>query len=312
MLVLASWDVRAPHASASANSEPRTEEAVYVPPSASNSSNPKPGTNAQILSGAVMEPSALDALPRWYMVCSDHPLAQMMDNRGNFIAQFSLSPQPDAEDAQGSAVRSVMTHDAGLTCQRTKSCTLSQAWHSARVLAEGAYGSLSKQAGAMYGLRRQKHVQTYGIGVKEVWRVEEGKHVPVLQSLGWPLFAHTYGGGWEYYMANGLISIGLVVGLDYKNSYLEPYREFQRTKHHPHFRALLANGTRLAYGAHALIEGGFQSLPQLDSPGRRWLAATVNTAKIKGTHNAMQTGMRVAEAAFAAPAQFASTASPGH
>ncbi|KAF8166942.1 hypothetical protein K438DRAFT_1983985 [Mycena galopus ATCC 62051] len=90
-------------------------------------------------------------------------------------------------------------------------------------------------------------------------------------------------------MADGHVSIGLVVGLAYKN----PYIGRIRTKHHPHFRALLANGTRLAYGAHALTEGGLQSLLRLDSPGRRWLAAAVNTAKIKGTHNAMQVRARL-------------------
>ncbi|KAJ7179724.1 YOR356Wp-like protein, partial [Mycena filopes] len=145
------------------------------------------------------------------------------------------------------------------------------------------------------------------IGIKEVWRVDPEKHVAgkVIHTLGWPLGWSTYGGGWEYHMADGLVSVGLVVGLDYKNPWMEPYREFQRMKHHPHFRALLSSpgAERLAYGARALTEGGLQSLPRLDFPGGALIgcaAGVVNTAKIKGTHNAMRTGMLAAEAAFTA------------
>ncbi|KAF8144495.1 hypothetical protein K438DRAFT_1992748 [Mycena galopus ATCC 62051] len=168
----------------------------------------------------------------------------------------------------------------------------------------------------MYDLRRGKQAQTYGIGVKEVWCVEEGKHFPgslsfppsllfsllcffiqhlagKVHALRWPPSAHTYGGGWEYHMADGHVSIRLVVGLAYKNPYIGPYREFQHTKHHPHFHALLANSTRLAYGAHSL-----QSLPRLDSPGRRWLAAAVNTAEMEGTRNAMQVCARLSPAFY--------------
>ncbi|KAF8171381.1 hypothetical protein K438DRAFT_1982092 [Mycena galopus ATCC 62051] len=162
MLVLASREVRAPHASASAKSEPRKGEAVDLESDTANEVLLEKGSEAHILSCAVIEPSALDALQGWCTAYSDHPSAQL----------------PDAEDVQGSAVRSVVTHDAGLTCQRTKGRASSQARRSARVLAEGAHGSLNKQAVAMYDLRRGKRVQTYGIGVKEVWRVEEGKHVP--------------------------------------------------------------------------------------------------------------------------------------
>ncbi|KAJ7270712.1 FAD/NAD-P-binding domain-containing protein [Mycena haematopus] len=302
---------------------------------------------SHILSGAVIEPSALDALlPHWRT--RDHPLAQpvtssrmrllteryalplphppQMNNRGNYVASLSrvaawlgtvaedlgaeiypgfagarllLAPSPDARDAQGRAVRSVrgvITHDAGLTRQRTKSPRFEPgiAFRArATLLAEGAHGSLSKQAIAMYDLRHGKEAQTYGIGLKEVWRVRPERYTPgkVIHTLGWPLPRDTYGGGWEYHMADGLVSIGLVVGLDYKNPYLEPYREFQRMKHHPTFRALLADGERLAYGARTLTEGGLQSLPRLHFPGGALIgcaAGVVNTAKIKGTHNAMR------------------------
>ncbi|KAJ7795524.1 FAD/NAD-P-binding domain-containing protein [Mycena olivaceomarginata] len=327
---------------------------------------------AHILSGAVIEPSALDALlPDWRS--TEHPLSQpvtssamrwltqkwsvpiphppQMNGKGNYIAslsrvaawlggvaeelgvevypgfagaRFLLSTDKDAQDAAGKEVRSVrgvVTHDAGVTRQRTKSARFEPgvAFRArATLLAEGAHGSLAKQAVAMYDLRAGKEPQTYGIGLKEVWRVQEGKHVPgkVIHTIGWPLDWQTYGGGWEYHMADGLVSVGLVVGLDYKNPWLEPYREFQRMKHHPSLRALLTGGERLAYGARALTEGGLQSLPRLDFPGGAVLgcaAGVVNTAKIKGTHNAMRTGMLAAEAAFAAlhpSARFVSTASP--
>ncbi|KAF8166913.1 hypothetical protein K438DRAFT_248793 [Mycena galopus ATCC 62051] len=150
-------------------------------------------------------------------------------------AQFLHSPSP-AEYAQGRQVRSAMTHDAPLSRQCTKGPRFQpgvafRAW--ATLLTEGVHGSLSKQAVVVYDLRHGKEAQTYGIGIKEVWRVEDGKHVPVLagkvlRTLGWPLSAHTYGGGWEYHMADGLVSVDLVVGLDYKNPYMEqPYRDFQ-------------------------------------------------------------------------------------
>ncbi|KAK7055256.1 electron transfer flavoprotein-ubiquinone oxidoreductase [Favolaschia claudopus] len=327
---------------------------------------------AHILSGAVIEPSALDALlPDWRT--TEHPLSQpvtssamrfltqkysipiphppQMNNKGNYIAslsrvaawlggvaeelgvevypgfsgaRFLLAQEADAKDAQGREVRSVrgvITHDAGVTRQRTKSARFEPgvAFRArATLLAEGAHGSLAKQAISMYDLRNGKEPQTYGIGLKEVWRVDEKKHVPgkVIHTLGWPLSTNTYGGGWEYHMADGLVSIGLVIGLDYKNPWLEPYREFQRMKHHPAFRALLAGGERLAYGGRSLTEGGFQSLPKLDFPGGALIgcsAGVVNAAKIKGTHNAMRTGMLAAESAFAElhpDAQFESTASP--
>ncbi|KAJ7934334.1 FAD/NAD-P-binding domain-containing protein [Mycena leptocephala] len=342
---------------------------------------------SHILSGAVIEPSALDALlPGWragdydeyaeggvcpvrqevtssgmrlltkrWAVPIPHP--PQMDGRGSFVVSLSRvaawlggvaegmgaeiypgfagarllmsdgadAVSPGAGKREVKSVRGVITHDAGLTRQRTKSARFEPgvAFRArATLLAEGAHGSLSKQAIAMYGLREGKEAQTYGIGVKEVWRVKPENHTPgkVLHTLGWPLDNSTYGGGWEYHMADGLVSIGLVVGLDYKNPWVEPYREFQRMKHHPHFRSLLSNGgagaERLAYGARALTEGGLQSLPRLDFPGGAVIgcsAGVVNTAKIKGTHNAMQTGMLAAEAAFAAihpSATFVSAASP--
>ncbi|KAJ7057835.1 FAD/NAD-P-binding domain-containing protein [Mycena amicta] len=216
-------------------------------------------------------------------------------------ARFLLSDEPDATDTLGRLSTLGQRSDKVLRVSNPEFAFRARA----TLLAEGAHGSLSKTAISMYNLRHNSQPQTYGIGLKEVWRVDPAKHVPgkVVHTIGWPMDWSTYGGGWEYHMADGLVSIGLVVGLDYKNPYLEPYREFQRMKHHPHYRDLLASGERLAYGGRVLTEGGLQSLPRLDFPGGALLgcsAGVVNVAKIKGTHNAMRTGMLAAEAAFSA------------
>jgi electron-transferring-flavoprotein dehydrogenase len=188
------------------------------------------------------------------------------------------------------------------------------------LLAEGARGSLTKTAVRRFNLQEDSDPQTYGFGVKEVWRVDPSQYRPgeVVHTLGWPLDMQTYGGGWVYHMADGLVSLGLVVGLDYANPYLSPYWELQastdvgllsllltlrqRMKHHPYFAKLLSgDSTRIAYGARTLNEGGLQSVPKLHFPGGALIgcsAGFVNVAKIKGTHNAMKTGMLAAEAAF--------------
>ncbi|KAA1474478.1 FAD/NAD-P-binding domain-containing protein [Dentipellis sp. KUC8613] len=172
------------------------------------------------------------------------------------------------------------------------------------LLAEGARGSLSKTAIRKFNLRKNSDPQTYGMGVKEVWRVDPKQYQAgkVVHTMGWPLDMHTYGGGWVYHMADGLVSLGLVIGLDYANPYLSPYRELQRMKHHPYFAELLSGDSeRLAYGARTLNEGGLQSVPKLHFPGGALIgcsAGFVNVAKIKGTHNAMKTGMLAAESAF--------------
>jgi len=172
------------------------------------------------------------------------------------------------------------------------------------LLAEGARGSLTKTAIRRFRLQKDSDPQTYGFGVKEVWQVDPSQYRPgeVIHTMGWPLDMHTYGGGWVYHMADGLVSLGLVIGLDYANPYLSPYRELQRMKHHPYFSKLLSgDSTRVAYGARTLNEGGLQSVPKLHFPGGALIgcsAGFVNVAKIKGTHNAMKTGMLAAEAAF--------------
>ena len=169
------------------------------------------------------------------------------------------------------------------------------------ILTEGARGSLTGHAMKRFGLRKGVDPQTYGLGVKEVWEIPAEKHRPglVQHSFGWPLDDHTYGGAWLYHFGENLVSFGFVTGLDYANTYLSPFEEMQRTKLHPAFREHFEGGKRLIYGARALSEGGFQSIPRLTFPGGVLAgdsAGFLNVPKIKGTHTAMKSGMIAAEA----------------
>lgn len=172
------------------------------------------------------------------------------------------------------------------------------------LVAEGAHGSLAKGLIERYKLRVGREHQTYGIGLKEVWEVPEGQHHKgaISHSVGWPLDKNTYGGTFMYHFGDRLVSLGLVVGLDYRNPYLNPYKEFQRMKLHPMFREVLNGGRCVAYGARALNEGGLQSVPKLSFPGGLLIgcsAGFVNVPKIKGSHTAMKSGMLAAETAHA-------------
>ncbi|XP_024939640.1 electron transfer flavoprotein-ubiquinone oxidoreductase, mitochondrial isoform X3 [Cephus cinctus] len=173
------------------------------------------------------------------------------------------------------------------------------------IFAEGCHGHLAKQLMKKLNLRENCEPQSYGIGLKEIWEIEASKHRPgaVEHTVGWPLNKNTYGGSFLYHLNEDtpLIAVGFVVGLDYSNPYLNPFKEFQRFKHHPSITSTLKGGKRIAYGARALIEGGFQSLPKLQFPGGCLVgcsAGFLNTAKIKGTHNAMKSGMLAAESAI--------------
>lgn len=173
------------------------------------------------------------------------------------------------------------------------------------IFTEGCHGHLSKQIIKKYDLRKNSQHQTYGIGLKELWEVDPSLHKPgrVEHTVGWPLSFKTYGGSFLYHLAEEtpLIAVGFVVGLDYENPYLSPYKEFQRFKLHPSVRKYFENGKRIAYGARALNEGGFQSIPKLTFPGGCLAGCSpgfLNTPKIKGTHNAMKSGMLAADAIF--------------
>ncbi|KAH9169539.1 FAD/NAD-P-binding domain-containing protein [Lactarius sanguifluus] len=296
---------------------------------------------AHILSGAVIEPRALNELiPNWRDK-DDHPLTQpaisssmrfftprysfpiphppQMGNKGNYIvslSQFASWLGGIAEELgvelypgfagssllyseDGHAVAGVRLNDVGIDRKGRAKDTFEPGMEfraKVTLLAEGARGSLTKTAIRRFKLQRDSDPQTYGFGVKEVWQVDPKQYRPgeVIHTMGWPLDKYTYGGGWVYHMADGLVSLGLVVGLDYANPYLSPYRELQAS-------IAICDSTRVAYGARTLNEGGLQSVPKLHFPGGALIgcsAGFVNVAKIKGTHNAMKTGMLAAEAAF--------------
>ncbi len=171
------------------------------------------------------------------------------------------------------------------------------------LIAEGAHGSLAKVLIDKFALRNSREPPKYGLGMKELWEVRPEMHEPgqVTHTMGWPLGIRTGGGSFMYHMEDNLVSIGFVVHLNYDNPHLNPYLEFQRFKHHPMIAAVLEGGRRLAYGARAITEGGLQSVPKLTFPGGVLIgcaAGLVNVPRIKGSHNAMKTGMLAAEAAF--------------
>ncbi|KAI8612396.1 hypothetical protein BC830DRAFT_1171110 [Chytriomyces sp. MP71] len=171
------------------------------------------------------------------------------------------------------------------------------------LFAEGCHGSLSKKIINKFDLRKDSQFQTYGLGLKEVWEIDPAKHQPglVVHSLGWPMSYDTYGGAFMYHLEDNLCAVGFVVALDYSNPTLSPYKEFQRYKHHPLIKHYLDGGKVLSYGARALNEGGYQSIPKLSFPGGALIgcsAGFLNVPKIKGTHTAMKSGMLAGEAAF--------------
>ncbi len=173
------------------------------------------------------------------------------------------------------------------------------------LLCEGARGSLSKKAIAAFRLDSACDVPKFGLGMKEIWEVNPDNHLPghVTHTAGWPLGAGAGGGSFIYHMEDNKVSLGFVVHLNYRNPHLYPYMEFQRFKHHPMVARLLEGGKRIAYGARAITEGGWQSIPKMVFPGGALVgcsAGLVNVPRIKGNHNAMLSGIAVAEAAHAA------------
>ncbi len=175
-------------------------------------------------------------------------------------------------------------------------------------IAEGVRGSLAKEIIGKFNLSEGREPQKFGLGMKELWEVKPEKHRrgQVTHTMGWPLGFKTGGGSFMYHLEDNLVSVGFVVHLNYDNPHLFPYMEFQRFKHHPLIAEVLEGGRRVAYGARAITEGGFQSVPKLVFPGGALIgcsAGFVNVPRIKGSHNAMKTGMMAAEAAIAAMAE---------
>lgn len=254
------------------------------------------------------------------------PTPQFMHNQGNFIVRLGFFCQWLAQKAEAlgveifpgfaavdiiqsesGQVEGVITGDMGLdkNNQPTAHFTPGIAIHAKQIiLAEGCRGSLTKKIEPLFNLRDKTQQQTYGIGIKELWEIDPSKSIPgkVIHTVGWPLDHQTYGGSFIYHLDNNLVALGLVVGLDYQNPYLDPYQEFQRFKTHPNIATLLMGGKRISYGARALNEGGWQSIPHLSFPGGVVIgcaAGFMNVPKIKGAHTAMKSAMLAAEAIFA-------------
>jgi electron-transferring-flavoprotein dehydrogenase len=307
---------------------------------------------AHILSGAVIDPRALDELlPDWRETC---PLAEvpvtsnehwiltrrrkwgmpalllppLMANTGSYTGSLGnlcrwLAERAEAMGVQifpgfpaaellfdeAGAVMGVATQDMGVAADGSHKADYQPGMElHARytLLAEGARGHLTKRIKTRFALDADSQPQIYGLGIKELWDISPDKHEPgrVIHTQGWPLSERdAWGGGFLYHQANGQVALGFVTALDYANPYVSPFEEFQRWKHHPAIRDMLEGGRRVAYGARAINEGGWQSVPKLTFPGGALIgcaAGFVNVPRIKGTHTAMKSGMLAAEAVAAA------------
>ena len=301
---------------------------------------------AHILSGAVLEPRALDELiPDWASknapldtaVSNDKfvfltktgsirlPTPPQMNNHGNYIISLGnfcrwLGDQAEhlgVEVYSGFAaaqvlfsddgsVKGVAVGDMGIGKDGEKTDSYMPGMDllaKQTIFAEGCRGHLTKGLFNTFQLREGKDPQTFAIGIKELWDIAPEKSKPgtVWHSVGWPLSTDTYGGSFLYHLNGNQVAVGYVVGLDYSNPYLSPFEEFQRFKTHPSVRSVFEKGRRVSYGARALNEGGFQSIPKLTFPGGCLVGCTagfLNVPKIKGTHTAMKSGMLAAEAVF--------------
>ncbi len=307
---------------------------------------------AHILSGLVMDPSALDELLPDWRADPERPLKTsvtkdrfyyltrtgsvrlpsglmppLMSNHGNLIGSLSDVAKYLAGHAEAlgvdiypgfaatevlydemDAVVGVATGDMGIgknglpTGNFTRGMELRGRYI---FFAEGARGTLSKTLISKFELHAEGEPQKYGIGLKELWTVKPEHHRPglVQHTFGWPLDSSTGGGSFIYHYGENRVGVGLVVHLNYQNPTMSPFDEFQRFKTHPMVASLLDGGERLAYGARAITEGGWQSVPALAMPGAALIgcaAGFVNVPRIKGSHNAIRTGMQAAEAAAAA------------
>jgi electron-transferring-flavoprotein dehydrogenase len=303
---------------------------------------------AHILSGAVLDPSGLDALiPNWrekgapiktevqednfyilgpagQMRIPNFPMPPLMNNHGNYIVSMAnvcrwLGQQAEelgVEIFPGMSCSEVIYGDNGEVrgvvageFGRNPDGTPGPSYEPGMVLAgkyvflgEGVRGSLSKEVIAKYDLSAGKCPQKFGLGMKEIWEIDPAKHKlgTVTHTMGWPLGSNAGGGSFIYHIENNQVYVGFVVHLNYENPHIYPYMEFQRFKHHPMVAELLKGGKRVAYGARAISEGGWQSIPKMVAPGVALLgcsAGLVNVPRIKGNHNAMLSGIAAAEAA---------------
>lgn len=251
------------------------------------------------------------------------PTPAPMKNKGNFIISLGDLCQFLAQQAESlgceiypgfaaaeilynekDEVIGVATGDQGLdkNSEPTANFQKGMQLHAKHTLfAEGCRGELSQQLMKKFNLREGVQPQTYGIGIKELWRIPKTQHELglVTHTVGWPMDTQTYGGSFIYHLSENRISIGFVIGLDYTNPWLNPFEEFQRFKTHPFIRPLLVGGERIGYGARALNEGGWQSIPKLTFPGGSLIgdaAGFLNVPQIKGIHLAIQSGILAATA----------------
>ncbi|WP_037080969.1 electron transfer flavoprotein-ubiquinone oxidoreductase [Neorhizobium vignae] len=302
---------------------------------------------AHILSGAVVDPSGIDALLPGWREEADHPfktpvtadhflflgpagsirlpnfmMPPLMNNHGNYIVSLGNVCRWLAEKAEGlgveiypgfaatevlydenGAVKGVATGDMGVerNGEPGPAFTRGMELHGKYVLiGEGVRGSLAKQLIAKFDLSSDREPQKYGIGLKELWQVKPEHHRPglVQHSFGWPLGMSTGGGSFLYHLEDNLVAVGFVVHLNYKNPYLYPFEEFQRFKTHPAIRSTFEGAKRLSYGARAITEGGYQSVPKLTFPGGALIgcsAGLVNVPRVKGSHNAVLSGILAAD-----------------
>ena len=219
---------------------------------------------------------------------------------------FPGFPASDILYHEDGSVKGVITQDMGLDKNGEKKDSYEPGMElhaKVTVFAEGCRGHLGKNLIKKFDLSKGKNPQQYGIGFKEIWKVDEKNHHEglVMHTAGWPLDNNTYGGSFIYHAENKEVYLGYVIGLDYKNPHLSPFDEFQRFKTHPEISKMLTGGKRISYGARALIEGGIQSLPKMYMPGALLIgcdAGTLNMPKIKGSHTAMKSGLIAAETIF--------------
>ena len=306
---------------------------------------------AHILSGAVLEPRALDELlPDWkalgaplntpagedrFLFLTERkafrlPTPPQMNNHGNYIISLGNLCRWLGQQAEGlgveiypgfaaaevlyhedGSVKGVATGDLGIgrDGQHTENYQPGMELHAKQtIFAEGSRGSLTKDLMQQFKLCEGVDPQTYGIGIKELWEVKPERHQAglIIHTTGWPADRRTYGGSFLYHLENNQVAVGFVVGLDYENPWISPFDEFQRFKTHPAIRGFFEDGRRISYGARAITEGGFQSLPKLTFPGGMLVGDTagfLNVPKIKGIHTAMKSGMTAAEAVYDALAQ---------
>lgn len=293
---------------------------------------------AHILSGAVLEPRALNELiPDWqeksaplntpakndkFFVLTKNksfrlPTPPQMHNKGNYIISLGkfakwlskVAEEMGVEIYTSTSASGIIKEDGRVVGIRTGAFGVDKDGNNTSqyvegmelrakytVMGEGVRGHLTKELFEDYDLRNNCDPQTFGIGIKELWEIpaQNSKPGEIIHTSGWPLDSKTYGGSFLYHLQDNLVSVGFVVGLDYKNPHLFPYMEFQRFKHHPKISKHLKGGRRISYGARAINEGGFQSIPKLTFKGGLIVgcsAGFVNVPKIKGTHTAMKSGM---------------------